>query len=567
MSVAEAEPVETSTRSALGAATSWALRALAWGERQLVALTDDLNPILVKETRQALKSRQFVISFLVVLVACWIVTIGGVAVIGPEIYWGAAGREMLIAYFAVLAFPLCVVVPYSAYRSLAVEKEENTYDLLSITTLASRQIITGKLLSAGAQIVAYFSAVAPCIAFTFLLRGVDAVTVALALAMLVLCSLGLAMASLLVGTLAHARYSQVVFSVALVLGLVLTFWGLMALAYSLLEEGAVLYAEDGFWVSILLLATLYATTFGLLHAAAAARITFASENRSTPLRKWMLVQQGALVACVAAILFYVDQTMPASLPVYVQLVEPLMVLGIAALGYWYVMGALLTSEWPHLSRRVQRSLPNGRVTRVFGSWLNPGPGAGYVFAVANYTFFAGLGFALTMLAGYVSGGGRSRMYDAALYYFPLSWAYLVTFLGVGRMLIGLFRRYTFVPMAAGFLTQLILLLVGVGVPMVAYLMSVDGRYLGSYSLMQVTNPALTLQKLVSDGPGAIDAPTVMLIVGAAALATLLINARSVATELYRQRIPVPIRLIEDDAEERAAAKQAKPQSPWDEPEA
>ena len=48
-------------------AQRWA-RVEAWFER----VTDRANPILVKETRQALKSRQFVISFLIVLVGCWI---------------------------------------------------------------------------------------------------------------------------------------------------------------------------------------------------------------------------------------------------------------------------------------------------------------------------------------------------------------------------------------------------------------------------------------------------------------------------------------------------------------
>ena len=41
----------------------------------------------------------------------------------------------MLWYYAILAFPLAVVVPYAAFRSLAAEREDNTYDLLSITTL------------------------------------------------------------------------------------------------------------------------------------------------------------------------------------------------------------------------------------------------------------------------------------------------------------------------------------------------------------------------------------------------------------------------------------------------
>ena len=255
-------------------------RGLDWCEVHGSWATDGLNPILVKETRQALKSRQFVVSFLVVLGACWIATIGGVAVIGPEIYWGAAGREMLVAYFCILAAPLVIVVPYSAYRSLAVEREENTYDLLSITTLGARQIVTGKLLSAAAQMLVYFSAGAPCIAFTFLLRGVDAITVGMLLGLLVFVCLGLSMIALVTGTLSQAKYSQVVVSVGLVLGLVAVFSGVVALAYAMIESGAQLYGEEEVWLTLLLVAS-YVVIFGLLHAAAEAQLmTIALEARN-----------------------------------------------------------------------------------------------------------------------------------------------------------------------------------------------------------------------------------------------------------------------------------------------
>lgn len=544
-------------------ATPWWIRAAAQVEQWLLRATDRANPILVKETRQALKSRQFVISFLVVLVGCWIVTLGGVAVIGPRIYFGATGREMLIAYYCVLAAPLAVIVPYSAYRSIAIEKEENTYDLLSITTLGPRQIITGKLCSAGAQMLVFFSAVAPCIAFTFLLRGVDAISVAVLLVLALLGSLGLSMAALLVGTLAQARYTQVIISVGLVLALVGAFWGAVGIAVLVLYE-PIPYADPEFWLVSLLLLTFYATTFGLLHAAAAARIAFPSENRSTPLRWWMTVQQACFVAWFAGICFYDVVRSPGRVDLTLRLIgDGLVFLGMIGTAYWYLMGTLLTSEWPHLSRRVQRSLPQGAAERMFLSWLNPGPGAGYVFAVSNYGMLCLAGTAALLVLGAWDGWNNTPpSFETALYFFAVSWAYLTTFLGVGRLLIGLFRRFAFVPLAAGFLTHLILLLTGIGVPLLIYLMSSSSRYFNSYSLSQITNPAITLGSLVDDGPAAIDAPVVAIILMAAAVVTLLLNARSIATELHRQRTPAPLRIVEDE-QQTAPAAATKPQSPWD----
>src|SRR6476619_5295747 len=136
-------------------------------ERFLVYAGDWLNPILVKETRQALKSFQFTVTFILLLIACWIVTMGGVAIVGPRIFLAAEGGSLMLWYYGILAFPLAVVVPYEAFRSLAAEREDNTYDLLSITTLRSRQIIAGKLGSAVVQMAVYFSAITPCIAFTY----------------------------------------------------------------------------------------------------------------------------------------------------------------------------------------------------------------------------------------------------------------------------------------------------------------------------------------------------------------------------------------------------------------
>ena len=141
-------------RTSIGARAAGGLAGRSSGFSS--TLGDWLNPILVKETRQALKSLQFTITFVLVLVACWIVTIGGVAFIGPRIFYSADGGTLLAWYYVILALPLMVVVPYSAFRSLTAEREDNTYDLLSITTLKPRQIISGKLGSSIVQMARVF---------------------------------------------------------------------------------------------------------------------------------------------------------------------------------------------------------------------------------------------------------------------------------------------------------------------------------------------------------------------------------------------------------------------------
>src|SRR6185437_11493038 len=89
-----------------------AARSAAWRDRLeggLVWLGDRLNPILVKETRQALKSRQFVVTFILVLFLAWAWSIFGVAIIGPSIRYAASGLYMFNGYYVILAVPLMVI--------------------------------------------------------------------------------------------------------------------------------------------------------------------------------------------------------------------------------------------------------------------------------------------------------------------------------------------------------------------------------------------------------------------------------------------------------------------------
>ena len=153
-----------------------------------------LNPILVKESRQALKSKQFTITFALLLLCGW-----GWSFLGTMV--GGRAVEIVYGYYWVLAIPLLVIVPFSAYRSLAAEREDGTYELLSITGLNSRQIVTGKLGSAILQMLVYYSALSPCIAFTYLLRGVSILSVLLILFYTFVLSLSASAVGLFAATL------------------------------------------------------------------------------------------------------------------------------------------------------------------------------------------------------------------------------------------------------------------------------------------------------------------------------------------------------------------------------
>ncbi|BBO33115.1 ABC transporter permease [Lacipirellula parvula] len=540
-------------------------RASGWGrawnslENRLAAIADHANPILVKETRQALKSRQFIVTFLVVLLGCWIVSFVGIAVVGPQIYFAAAGPGMLAAYYTILIVPLTLIVPFTAFRSLAAEQEENTFDLLSITALGSRQIVTGKLSSSLVQMVVYLSAVSPCIAFTFLLRGVDAVTVAVLMIVAVLASVGLSMIALMVGAIARVRNSQVIISVALVLALAGACYGMWYVGIGIISSGSATFRDPEFLAVAVMMFAFYVATFGIIHAAAAAQVAFVSENRSTPLRWWMLAHQACLVGALAGLAVALRSDGSAA----PHLGNAIAITGCAVgAGYWYLMGALMTGEWPHLSRRVQRSLPVSAVGRPFFSLLNPGPGSGYLFAVANLSAISLFGFAAVILLDGGSSSGRPST-EQAVYFAIFSWSYLVAFLGFGCLIINALRKWVFVPMTAAFLVHAVLFLTAIGVPTVIQMTSRELRNSG-YTLWQITNPVWTLSELATRNQGVdnVQAGVLIYILPTAAIIALMLNMRAIGTELLLQRIPVPVRIVEDEAELKAATSRG-PSSPWD----
>lgn len=532
--------------------TAWIKQATRTLESSLEKLGEYLNPILVKETRQALKSRQFVITFLIVLLACWIASFAVVAIVGPDVYYVAEGGTMLIVYCMILAFPMFIIVPFSAFRSLSSEQEDNTYDLLSITSLSSRKIVSGKLGSAVVQGMVYMSAVSPCIAFTFLLRGVDTLTVGMILIYYILASLGLSLIGLFAGTAIRMLHTQVLTSVVLVMLLTGAFVASIPATIGLIQESVYLFRDSWFWAGNLAFLTLYVTTFLLIHAAASAQIAFHSENRSTALRWIMVVQQACLIGWLSVPILEGGMQFVAN---------ACAALGIIAGIYWFALGMLLTSEWPHLSRRVLRSLPATTVGRMAFTWFNPGPGTGYFFVVANYTLLLVGGAMMLWFAG---GNLRAGDAELAFYLLLMTWCYLVIFLGIGRLLIAFARQFTFVSLTAGFLLNLILVLLATGVPQVIAYLSPQHRIGEQFSMLHITNPIWTLMTLVEDRPLAVGGLATLFVMVPLALIVLVLNVRGLYVELHQHRRNLPQRVEEDElAAMPPPVKQ--PTSPWEEP--
>ena len=555
MSVTEAKLVDATLAPAESAATGFWPRV----ERALVWAGDRLNPILVKETRQALKSRQFVVTFTLVLLLAWGWSIFGVSLIGPSIFYAARGFDMFLGYYVILAIPLFVVVPFGAFRSLASEREDGTYELLSITTLSPRQIVSGKLGSAVLQMLVYLSAVAPCLAFTYMLRGIDAPTILYVITWFFFGSLGASVIGLLVATLTHDKHWQVVVSVLYLFGLAILLWIALAMGFSvLLSAGAPAFQDRTFWIVNAIFFTAYASYFALFFFAASAQLTFASDNRSTTLRRVMVVQQALLIGWFAWGFLQDDASNTDGMAC-----AYLVIAGI----HWAAMGMFINGELGETSLRVKRQLPQTLLGRVFLTWFNPGPATGFMFVVANLLAATAIGGLFLWGDSFRGGGpgvrGISIPRTVIVGFGILQMSYILFYLGIGRLVISLLRRVTPVSQTLAVLMQVLIVMAGSGIPLSIHMMSPTMR--NNYSLLEITNPFVSLYEVVNAGDFRFEVQVLLGIVPLAALAVFLLNLPSIVLAVHQVRLAKPQRVAEEDAEmEAQRAPPPGPSSPFDE---
>lgn len=138
------------------------------------------GPVLVKELRQALRARAFLVWVAVLVLACaWVALFGAAKshedFIGPRVLrYDLLGLEAL--WFGVL--------PLGAFRSMQTEREGEAWALLQMTGLSARALVWGKWASAVCQGALYSSVMAPYVLFTWYLGGLDLPTILTGLAVI-----------------------------------------------------------------------------------------------------------------------------------------------------------------------------------------------------------------------------------------------------------------------------------------------------------------------------------------------------------------------------------------------
>lgn len=393
-----------------------------------VRVGDWFNPILVKEARQALKSKQFVLTFSLLLLAAWGWTLIAILTMMPGIYYRPSGVAMLWGYYLVLAVPMLLVVPLAAHRSLAAEVDDGTLDLLSVTSLSPKQIITGKLASAALQVMLYFVTLFPCVAFAYLLRGVDIATIVLLLGLTMGMAFLLTVAGLFFASLPSGRSGQLGMMVLMLVIVGISQFAIGGMAYAIIENGFTGDMEDFIAIGLSFIAIVVSASNIFLRAAA-AQLSPPSENRSTPIRRAMILHQVTILGPMTygLLRFGVDD-------------DPLYLAICYMAGFWMFMGTLMVGETHVLTPRVRRELPSSFLARAIFTWFTPGPGTGLIFSMSSFIGFCiALWFATTLVRADGTIPNRSNFEFMPLVLTLLG--YMMLLLSLTRVLMRFIRKY------------------------------------------------------------------------------------------------------------------------------
>jgi hypothetical protein len=265
----------------------------------LERLDDRLNPIAVKELRQAVRGK-FVAVAVILSLFGQLLAVAFLAAsssfLSPTVDQQGGGPAAFMALYGVL-FTICIfLIPaYSGFR-MAAERSDANIDLLFITTIQPHTIVIGKLISIVAMVVLLFSASLPFLVFSYVLRGIDLISILILLFVAFATVINHSLLALCVGCLPASKPFKILLAAAFFLGTFLIFPPVLAFASQTLRVGIGLFV-----MTMSGLVTFAVTTVAvqaILLIVTTAMLMPPVANRALPIRAtlavmWVLTYAGA----------------------------------------------------------------------------------------------------------------------------------------------------------------------------------------------------------------------------------------------------------------------------------
>jgi hypothetical protein len=249
----------------------------------------ELNPIVMKELRQAMRNWS-VIGMLLLFLAVLFCT--ALTLLITQTFEMAGdhrvGATIFQVFVGILTGASLLFIPLYVGVRLAAERQETNLDLLYISTLTPGRIIRGKFFCGAYMTVLFFSACMPFMAFTNLLRGVDLPTVGFILICLFFVVCLAIQVAIFFACLPISKLFKILlglFGVGWVMPIIT---GLTFAFYQMMRSGiGSAMGRPDFWQGFLTWIGVLLAIFGLLYLLSVALISPPSANRAFALRVYV----------------------------------------------------------------------------------------------------------------------------------------------------------------------------------------------------------------------------------------------------------------------------------------
>jgi len=250
-------------------------------------LSDRVNPIVVKELRQAVRSRIVTGVFLFFLVV-------QLAIVALALLLGdsageslSAGRGLAAALYSFMMFVCIIFLPVYSGLRLAWERSDTRRDLMFATAISAGAVVRGKMLTAAMIVALIYSACAPFMVFTYLLRGIDLPTIFTMLGLGALYILASVQFILFLACIPTSRVAKILLGLA---GLAVILWtsGSAAITTSMMLAGPMFFfgapAAGSIWTPLVWGIIALVLAMGYLHVASVSILQPPSANRMLMVR-------------------------------------------------------------------------------------------------------------------------------------------------------------------------------------------------------------------------------------------------------------------------------------------
>lgn len=272
-----------------------------WIER----FEDSLNPIVVKELRQAAQGRSLPGMLLFFLLIQLVILGGFLLSQGIQNFDRLSGERYGADVFGILMAGLCLVVlfflPIYVAVRFAVERQGEGLSLLFISTLSPGRIIRGKLLSNLILALLIIAAGLPYLTFTYFLRGIDVPSMVLSLSGVVVWTVLTVMVAIFLAALPVKRLLRALVAIAGLAYFGISLVAVGSLVGEVARTGTLVWTRELFYALATAVGVI-AATVGLLFRLTVALVTPPAADRSRPVRLYLfglwVLTTGILVATV-----------------------------------------------------------------------------------------------------------------------------------------------------------------------------------------------------------------------------------------------------------------------------